>query len=121
MKLMSSLGESSLGYVTVRCKVNRKVNLKRLHGYLSEKDIESADTVGLERNVIKKLVWEEDEDDKWLGAAPKIMVTWDETTCFLLEVSFTVDAKEKEWTDEMELRDVWYKDLEELAVFPKSS
>ena len=38
-------------------------------------------------------------------------------TGFLLQVTFTVDVKEKEWTDEMELRDVWVKDLDELGVF----
>ena len=95
LRLMKSLGEQSLGYLTVRCRMNMKMNLKRWHGYLSEKDVEVSDTTGAERNIIKKLIWQEDEDEKWLGPAPRIEVTWDETTSFLLQVAFTVDAKDK--------------------------
>ena len=73
---------------------------------------------GAETNVVKKVMWtEEDDEEKWLGPAPAIEVVWDDSTGFLLQVAFSVDAKEKEWTDEMELRDVWQKDLDELGVF----
>ena len=94
------------------------MNLKRWSRYLSEKDIEVSDTTNSDANSVKKVVWTEEEDEeKWLGPAPAIEAIWDDSTGFLLQVAFTVDAKEKEWTDEMQLRDIWRVDLEELGVF----
>eukprot|EP01043_Picozoa_sp_COSAG02_P027099 COSAG02_NODE_1582_length_11838_cov_3.471420_3_plen_926_part_00 len=118
LRLMAKLGEQSLGFVTIRLRINRKMNLKRWGRYLSEKDIESSDTSGAETNVVKKVMWTEDEDEeKWLGPAPAIEAMWDDSTGFLLQVAFSVDAKEKEWEDELQLRDIWQKDLDELGVF----
>jgi len=118
LRLMAKLGEQSLGFVAIRVRMDRKMNLKRWGRYLSEKDIEVSDTNGADTNVVKKVTWTEDEDEeKWLGPAPQIEVVWDDSTGFLLQVAFSVDAKEKEWTDELELRDIWVRDLDELGVF----
>ena len=60
-----------------------------------------SDTTNSDANSVKKVLWTEEEDeDKWLGPAPAIEAIWDDSTGFLLQVAFTVDAKEKEWTEE---------------------
>jgi len=122
LRLMKWLGAKSAGYITANINVNRKANIKALKEYLSTKDCIVADTVSEgeqgTKPEVKKWLWEEDSDEeKWQGPAPTIEIVWDESSQFILKLSFSVDAKLAKWKDEMVLHNLIIEDLTDNEIF----
>ena len=57
-------------------------------------------SVCLRVGVFKKVLWKEDDTEKWLGAVPKIELTYDDRYMFVLAVTLMVDTKKSNATEE---------------------
>jgi hypothetical protein len=62
-------------------------------------------------------VFREDDAEKWLGAVPRIEVTYDDRYMFLLSVTFTVDTKQSNATEE-DLLNIFLQDMVNLNPKP---
>jgi len=93
LKLMARLGASALGALSLRVKINRKVDIKKLRAYLESKAIDVTDTVSEGDDKIIKMVWTENDPVMWQGDPPTIEVLYDDTYHFLLSAFFKIDAK----------------------------
>ena len=122
IRFMKSLGDASLGFLSLRYKLNRPISIPRWNEFLTTRpDPESSDTVS--GTVVKrKLTWEEEEDEEhWRGSAPTIEVEWEaqdgSDSGFLLKVALNLDTKGHLWQTENEVRDIWLQDLRNAGVF----
>ena len=55
-------------------------------------------------------MWDEDDDDKWLGAAPQIELKFDDRYNYLLSAAFELDKKTSD-AKEQDLMDILLLDL----------
>lgn len=90
MKYLASLGE---GFLSLRVKVNRKVDKEALMKFLGTRAIKVSETVSEGGIKLKKQMWSEEDDELWQGSAPDIEVFFDATNGFLLSVYFQIDTK----------------------------
>jgi len=90
MKYLASLGE---GFLSLRVKVDRKVNKEALMRFLATRSVKVSETVSEGGIKLKKQMWNETDDELWQGAAPAIEVFFDATNGFLLSVYFQIDTK----------------------------
>lgn len=109
-KLMRYLGEKANGALTLRVKVNRKIDVPKLKLYLSTKKIEVADSVAEPLLESRKSTWVETDSVRWRGEPPKIEIQFDQTYGFLLVCLFQVNARNSNLS-ENELLDVFFTDL----------
>jgi len=104
------------GFLTLRVKVNAKINLEKMDLYLSDKQIDITDSMEEHAIAIKKVAWQERDKALWAGgAAPKIELTYDVHYGFLLTVMFQLDKKRSE-LDEDGLMRIFTATLAEHGV-----
>mmetsp|Transcript_10807 Transcript_10807/g.26463 ORF Transcript_10807/g.26463 Transcript_10807/m.26463 type:complete len:893 (+) Transcript_10807:104-2782(+) len=98
MRWMSDLGT---GFLTLRVKVNAKINLDKMEMYLTDKNIEVTESMEEPHVSIKKVTWQERDKALWAGGAPpKIELSLDTQYGFLLSVVFHLDKKKSELNEE---------------------
>jgi len=76
-------------------------------------------SVCLRVGVFKKVLWKEDDAEKWLGAVPKIELTYDDRYMFVLAVTLMVDTKKSNATEE-DLLNIFLQDLVMAEALDKS-
>ena len=102
--------------MTLRVKVNAKINLEKMDLYLSDKHIDITDSMEEHSIAIKKVAWQERDKALWAGGAPpKIELTYDVHYGFLLTVMFQLDKKRSE-LDEDGLMRIFTATLAEHGV-----
>jgi hypothetical protein len=100
-RLMKNLESAASGALILRATLNMKIkNEDGLLAYLSTKIIESTDSVADAQSSNKKVVWTEDDREKWLGAVPKVELVYDDRYLFVLNVTLTVDTKASNATED---------------------
>ena len=88
MKYITTLASGTL---SVRIKINKKVRaLMQLEEYVSSKAIIMTDCSTDPNSSVKKVTWEEEDPNKWLGAVTSIEVIYDCLYNFVYTVSDTV-------------------------------
>ena len=116
LRIMRHLADYSTGFLTLRVKVNSKINLERMDLFLSDKHIDITDSVEEHAIAIKKVSWQERDRALWAGGAPpKIELTYDVHHGFLLTVMFQLDRKRSE-LDEDGLMRIFTATLAEHGV-----
>lgn len=104
LRLMSHLGDKSLNFETFEMVLNLPIDIDAFQEFLSEKDLDTADGVmavgadGKLTGVNKTAIWQEEDEEIWEGASPKMEVSYDATNGYLLLASFTVDRKNNKKT-----------------------
>ena len=93
MRMMKNLGAAALGALSVRFKINRKIDLEKLSTFVSTRSVNVTDTIVDASSRRRKLTWDEDADELWGGASPTIEIFYDCTYGFLLSVYFQIDTK----------------------------
>jgi WD repeat-containing protein 35 len=116
---MAHLAAQQDGALTLRVKVNKRVNMEAMMQYVATKDIEVADTVTEELSSSKKIIWLETDKKRWRGDPPKIEVLLDPEAKFILLVAFTVNNKRTE-LDHEGLLTVFMTELLEAGVLDES-
>lgn len=114
-KLMAYLADQSLNFLTFEVTLNRKIDAKSLKGFLEQKPLEVSDAgISTESNR-KSAIWEEEDEELWEGAPPRIEISYDAKNGFLLTAAFTIDRKESDKT-ELELQEIFCNLLVEEGV-----
>ena len=90
LKLMRRLQAQAAGQLTLRCKVNKKIDCSAISEWLSSKIVEATDASSDATTALRKYQWKEWDKNKWRGAPPKIEILVDERYNFLLSITFTV-------------------------------
>ena len=93
LKFMHYLGELANGALTLRVKINKKMDVKKFETYLLAKTIEVTDAVSEPHGDLKKAAWNEDDKTLWNGEPPKLEVQYNQTYGFLLSVTFSVNKR----------------------------
>lgn len=119
---MRRLTESAGQVLTMRYKVNRAVQLQALRSYLKERPVaeEDIDHELDQAQAVKKVKWqEEDDEEKWNGAAPEMEIVYDEKNAFLLSVFIQLQKGGLGMApkDRARYKDIVFKDLEDAGVF----
>ena len=99
-KYMSYLGDLAQDYVQIERVVNQPMDTERLEDFIRAKTVESTD--GDDARCLNKTVWQEEDDEEWSGAAPKVQICYDDTNGFFLWVRLDVDKKRVELPEEAE-------------------
>ena len=81
---MAYLGDLATDFVQVERTVNQPMDTEKLEDFIRTKTVESTD--GDDARCLNKTVWQEEDDDEWSGAAPKIQICYDDTNGFFLWV-----------------------------------
>ena len=93
LKFMHYLGELANGALTLRVKINKKMDVKKFETYLESKVIEVTDAVSEPHGDLKKAAWNEEDKVLWDGEPPKLEVQYNQTYGFLLAVTFSVNKR----------------------------
>ena len=93
LKFMHYLGELANGALTLRVKINKKMDVKKFETYLLAKTIEVTDAVSEPHGDLKKAAWNEEDKTLWNGEPPKLEVQYNQTYGFLLSVTFSVNKR----------------------------
>jgi WD repeat-containing protein 35 len=120
IKLMNKLGAMAQGYISLRCSVNRKINVVALEAHLLTKKIKTIDTVHETTTKLKKAQWVEDDARLWMGAPPEVEVVYDEQYEWMLSALFSFDGK-KTKMDERKLMEIFLEDLKRHNVLTDTS
>ncbi|KAJ1489544.1 hypothetical protein T484DRAFT_1937083 [Baffinella frigidus] len=116
LRLMRHLADLSTGFLTLRVKVNAKINLEKMDLFLADKPIDVTDSMEEPTVATKKVAWQEKDKMLWAGGAPpKIEVIFDVQYGFLLSVLFHLDQKKSE-LDEDGLMRIFTANLAEHGV-----
>jgi len=116
LRVMRYLADLSTGFLTLRVKVNAKINLEKMDLYLADKPIDITDSMEEPAMAIKKVAWQERDRALWAGGAPpKLELTYDVQYGFLLSVLFQLDKKKSE-LDEDGLMRIFTATLAEHGV-----
>ena len=99
-KYMGYLGDLAQDYVQIERVVNQPMDTERLEDFIRTKTVESTD--GDDARCLNKTVWQEEDDEEWSGAAPKVQICYDDTNGFFLWVRLDVDKKRVELPEEAE-------------------
>ena len=86
-----------------------------MHAFLGTKTIESTDVIVEPNSSVKVIVWDETDEDKWLGAAPQIELMYVDRYNFFLSVVFELDKKTSD-AKEQDLMDIFMLDLVVLSL-----
>merc|ERR1711871_1429791 len=92
-KLMKHLGSLASGALTLRVKVNRKVDIEKLREWCALKRPDVTDSICEIDTKLKKMAWTETDSSIWEGATPDIEVLYDDKYGFLLIVFFQINSK----------------------------
>merc|ERR1712070_387872 len=104
---MNHLGDLSKNFLTFEVTPNLAIDVEKMELYLDDKDMEVSDGIlDADGNKRKSAVWQEDDEEIWGGAAPKMEIAYDAQNGFLLTVAFEVDKKLNE-KSESELRETF--------------
>ncbi|XRA97769.1 WD repeat-containing protein 35 [Pycnococcus provasolii] len=113
--LMGYISDISSGVLSLRYKLNTKIDMVGLREYLASKNIEVEDIDSDKRNYIKKYTWDEAADDKWQGTPPKIEMTIDEKYAFILSVFIQVNTKTSK-IRQREMNQLFFDELRDYDV-----
>eukprot|EP00945_MAST-04E_sp_MAST-4E-sp1_P002910 g2910.t1 len=116
MKLMSSLAAQALGALTLRVRVDRKINVEKLKELMATRKVDIFDSILEESSCLKKMTWTEEDTALWGGASPTIEIFFDETYQFMLSVYFQIDSKKTSFR-EKELVETFTKLLVDGGVY----
>jgi len=116
MRLMSQLAASALGMLTLRVKVNRKIDLEKLAEYLKTKAVNVTDSSVQTSSETKKLAWEETDSKLWMKCPPSIELQIDNKYGFLLSVYFQIDSKLTKMR-EVEMMEIFNSEMKKAEVY----
>jgi len=107
----------SNGALVLRICVDKRINLERMHAFLSQHALEVVDAVCDPQMDTLKCSWIEADEDLWCGMPPKIELQLDQKNGFLLQVIFHVNERKTDLNPlEDELCRIFFKQLEEAGV-----
>lgn len=100
--LMAYLGRQATGFLTLRVRINRKMDQRAIRRYLASKSVKVSEIATEAGSQIEKVAWEEPSQNapEWGGSAPTIEITFDFVHGFLLTAFFQIDAKRTEVREE---------------------
>jgi WD repeat-containing protein 35 len=84
----------SKGTVGVKLKIHKKVVLKNLSEYLSNKNLDDEVHRILDGNHVQKVVWTEKLPENWGGFPPTVEMVFDQHTSFMLSVAIQYNRKQ---------------------------
>ena len=99
IKFMGYLAAQALGALTLRVRVNRKINVEKLNEFTASRSVDVYDFIQEEGSILKKMTWTEEDDSLWGGSAATIEIYFDETNQFLLSVYFQIDTKKTKFRE----------------------
>ena len=117
-KLMKYLAAKAAGALTLRVKVNRKINLEHLRAFLTSRSVDVFDRIEDTESRLLKMTWVEVDAELWKGSPPAVELQYDDRFGFLLSVFFQIDTKTTPLR-ERGLMDVFNKMMADAGVFEK--
>ena len=90
--LLAYYGDIASGVLSVRYKLNVKVNRRNLLYFLADKEVPMEDINGDKGTMLKKHAWSESDNIRWCGEPPKIEVLVDHRFNFLLEAYIVIST-----------------------------
>jgi hypothetical protein len=119
IRYMAYVTSTSSGRLSLSVRVNKKIRtMSNLESYIKERDPIMTDCATEPTSSIKKVTWEEDDVNKWLGACPLMEMIYDSLYHFVLSVSFDIDLKKSNATQE-DLLNIFLLDLVECGAMDK--
>lgn len=117
LKFMRLVQERSNGALTLRVKVNRRIDLKRWHAFLDTRVLEVTDMTSDDQVDLCKVSWFEVDSELWQGEPPKIEALFDRKYSFLLVTTYQVNERNTRLHPlEDELCKVFFGQLSEFGV-----
>ena len=119
IRYMAYITAKSSGKLSLRVQINKKVRtLANLESYIVEREPIMTDCTTDPTASTKKVTWQETDVNKWLGACPTIEMIYDCLYNFVLTVSFDIDIKKSNATQE-DLLNILLLDLVECGAMDK--
>ena len=118
--LLAYYGDIASGVLSVRYKLNVKVNRRNLLYFLADKEVPMEDINGDKGTMLKKHAWSESDNIRWCGEPPKIEVLVDHRFNFLLEAYIVISTK-KSKVREKDILDIFFGELREYGVITKDA
>lgn len=123
-KVMQLLSAQSIGFISLRAKIDRKINVAKLeefiHGDKTHK-VKVLDTVHETATECKKVQWTETDASRWADTPPDIEVLYDQKYHFLLSAFFCYDGKKNKKMNEQRMLSIFFKQLSDAGVLEDSS
>jgi hypothetical protein len=116
MRLMARLAADALGALTLRLRVDRKINVAKLKEFMSTRKVDVFDSIMEEKSLLKKMTWTEEDAELWGGCPPTCEIFFDEAYEFMLSVYFQIDSKKTHFR-EKELTETFEKMLVDAGVY----
>jgi len=124
LKVMRTLSDQSIGFISLRAKIDRKVDVTKLEAFIhgdKSKKVKVLDTVHETATMCKKVQWTETNAAKWRDAPPDIEIVYDEKYQFLLSVFFSYDGKKNKKMSEQRMLGLFLKQLNDAGILRDSS
>jgi len=119
VRYMAYITDKASGALTLRVQINKKIRtLAQLESYLETRQLIMTDCTTDPTSSTKKVTWEEEDVNKWLGSRPNIEMIYDCLYHFVLTISFTIDVKKSNATQE-DLLNILLLDLVECGAMDK--
>ena len=115
MRLMRKIGDEAGGVLSIRYRINQRVNLEAMVRYLQNRKPDVEDTESDARSLIKKFSWSETDTKQWKGEPPKIEVHVDMRYGFLLKALIQVASKKSTITQD-EVTSMFFASMREAGV-----
>ena len=119
IRYMAYVTSTSSGRLSLSVRVNKKIRtMANLEAYIKGLEPIMTDCATEPKSSIKKVTWEENNVNKWLGACPLMEMIYDSLYHFVLTVSFDIDLKKSNATQE-DLLNIFLLDLVECGAMDK--
>lgn len=117
MFLMKHLTDRAVGVLSLRIRINRRIDVRALYAWLASKDVGQEDVEREGQMNRSKVEWMEQPDEaKWLASPPKIQIVFDAVHEYLLNAFIQVSKSTKHLTVE-QLREEFDAELERAGVY----
>jgi len=113
--ILWKLGDEASGILSVRFKVNVKIDIDRFQAMMEDKNPEVEDSDADKSTLLKKFAWDESDRELWKGHPPRIEVYVDMKYAFLLSAFIQVATKKSESTHD-DVRVNFFSMLREQGV-----
>jgi len=119
IRYMHYITTTTSGRLSLGVRVNKKIrSMANLESFIKVRSPIMTDCTTEPTSSTKKVTWEEDDMNKWLGACPRMELIYDSLYHFVLTVSFDIDLKKSNATQE-DLLNIFLLDLVECGAMDK--
>lgn len=113
--LIKNLAEVARGVMSIRYKINQKVDWDAFEAFMLEMSPEVEDGDSDKNTNIKKFTWDEKDEALWQGRPPRIEVTMDARYHFLLKAFLQISTK-KSKVSQAEAKLIFFRRLRDAGV-----